>query len=168
MRSWTLVGVLVVAMAAAGCAQLKTSSPTSPSSTSSTSSSTGGTGGTATMNYLSAGTLTSVTSGGLLSLDPGKCGNFTWAITSWSLTSANGTFSATCGGGLSLAGTATATLASTSSVSWSATGNVTGLAQPCTFNVGGTAALEGTGVRVNYTANVCGVTISGSELLKKP
>ena len=163
MRNWILTGVLVVAISAAGCAQLKTSSPTAPSSTSSSSS--GGTG-TSTMNYLSAGTLTSVT--GLTSFDPGKCGNFTWAITNFSFTSAAGTFGATCGGGLTLAGSATATLASSSSVDWNASGTVTGLAQPCTFNVGGTAALEGTGVRVNYTASVCGVTISGSELLKKP
>jgi len=174
MTRWTSAGVcvLVVAMAASGCARFSASSPTSPSSTGGASGTTGGSGGTATMTSLSAsGTWTSAaagSTGGLATIDPGTCGNFTWAITQWSLTSAAGTFAAQCGGGLSLAGNATATLASASSVNWGASGTVTGLASPCTFDVTGTAALESGGVRVTYTAKVCGVTISGSELLKKP
>jgi len=162
-RAGVVVFVLAIGVLASGCAASSTSAPTSPSSTSGTLTS-----GALTIGSLSAGTWGSFAADpppGSFNLNPGSCGNFRWSVTSLTLVSAAGTFAADCGGGLSLAGNATATLSGTSAV-WSANGNVTG-STTCTFVVTGTAALEDGGVRVTYNATVCGVTITGSELLKK-
>jgi len=163
--AWVVLFVFVVGVMAVGCSASSTATPTSPSPTSGTSSS-----ATQTIGSLSTGgTWASMAADplpGTLNLNPGTCGNFKWALTSMTAVGAAGTFSANCGGGLSLAGNATATL-NVTNVAWGATGGVTGSGVSCSFVVNGTAALETTGVRVNYTATVCGVTITGSELLKK-
>jgi len=159
-RTGTVLFVLAVGVLASGCAA---SSPTSPSTTNSTLTS-----AALTIGSLSTGTWGSLAAdplpGGIL-LNPGSCGNFKWSVTSLTLVNAAGTFSADCGGGLSLAGNATASLNGSSAV-WGATGDVTG-STTCKFVVTGTAALENGGVRVTYNATVCGVSITGSELLKK-
>jgi len=164
MRNWT--GAVLFAMAAgvlaSGCSASSATSPTSPSATAAQTS------GSLTIGSLSTGTWASTAGDplpGTLNLNPGSCGNFKWSVTSLTLVSAAGTFSADCGGGLSLAGNATASLNGSSAV-WGATGDVTG-STTCKFVVTGTAALENGGVRVTYNATVCGVSITGSELLKK-
>ena len=52
-------------------------------------------------------------------------------------------------------------------MNWKASGVAQTPLGDCTFTLNGTATLEGGGVRVNYTANTCVGTFSGSELLKK-
>jgi hypothetical protein len=99
-------------------------------------------------------------------INPDACGDFKWSISEINDTSAKGTFSATCSGGISLAGTANGTL-NGSILTWQATGLAKTPIGDCSFTVNGTAQLEGTGVRVNYTANTCAGTFSGSELLRK-
>ncbi|MCX6544864.1 MAG: hypothetical protein NTV05_10715 [Acidobacteria bacterium] len=165
MKNWIGAALFVAAagLSASGCGASSTLTPTSPSPTSGTQP-----GGSQTMGSLSAGTWASSAGGafpGSFNLNPGTCGNFRWSVTSLTPVSAAGTFGADCGGGLSLAGNATASLDG-AGVVWGAAGNVTG-SLTCTFAVTGTAALEDGGVRVNYHATVCGVSISGSELLKK-
>jgi hypothetical protein len=162
-RAVSVAFVLMLGVVVAGCSAASATSPTSPSSTSRTL-----TVGTLTIGSLSAGTWGSLAADplpGSFSLNPGSCGNFKWSVTALTPVSAAGTFSADCGGPLSLAGNATASLDGNGAV-WGATGNVTG-SLTCQFVVTGTAALEGSGVRVNYNATVCGISISGSELLKK-
>jgi len=167
MKNWTLAVVLTLAggLLTSGCATSSVATPTSPSPTGTTSM------GAQTIGSLSpGGTWASLAADplpGSLNLNPGTCGNFKWSVTSLTLVAAAGTFSATCGGGLSLAGNATASLDGSGGAVWGANGNVTGTGVSCSFVVKGTAALETTGVRVNYNATVCGATISGSELLKK-
>ena len=164
MRNWTGVVLFVLALGVlgSGCSASSATSPTSPTAT------TAQTSGSQTIGAISTGTWASSAGDALpggLNLNPGTCGNFKWSVTSLTLVSAAGTFSADCGGGLSLAGNATASLNGSSAV-WSAAGDVTG-SRTCKFVVNGTAALEGSGVRVTYNATVCDVSITGSELLKK-
>lgn len=162
-RAGTVLFVVILGVVGSGCAASSTSTPTSPSATNGTL-----TNGALTIGSLSAGTWGSLAADPLpssINLNPGSCGNFKWSVTSLTLVSAAGTFSADCGGGLSLAGNATASLDGTGAV-WGASGNVTG-SMTCTFVVAGTAALENGGVRVTYNATVCGTAITGSELLKK-
>jgi len=114
------------------------------------------------MKSLSAG-LWSSTGG----LNPDACGNFKWAITEITASSAKGTFSATCSGGITLSGTAEGTL-SGDILNWKAAGTAKTPLGECPFTVTGTAKLEGSNaVRVTYTANTCAGSFSGSELLKK-
>lgn len=168
MKNWTwaVVVMLAVGLLTSGCAASSVATPTSPSPTGGSTSI-----GAQTIGSLSTGgtwaSLAADPLPGSLTLNPGTCGNFKWSVTSLTLVAAAGTFSATCGGGLSLAGNATASLDGSGGAVWGANGNVTGTGVSCSFVVTGTAALETTGVRVNYNATVCGVTITGSELLKK-
>jgi hypothetical protein len=164
MKNWAgaVLFVLALGVMGSGCAASSATSPTSPSATAAKTS------GSLTIGSLSTGTWASTDADplpGSFNLNPGSCGNFKWSVTSLTTISAAGTFSADCGGGLSLAGNATASLNGSSAV-WGAAGNVTGTAA-CSFVVNGTAALETGGVRVTYNATVCGVSITGSELLKK-
>lgn len=99
-------------------------------------------------------------------INPDACGNFKWEITELTGTTAKGTFGATCSGNVKLTGSAEGTLTGTV-VNWKAWGVAQTPLGDCTFTITGTAALEGAGVRVNYTANTCVGTFSGSELLKK-
>jgi hypothetical protein len=109
-------------------------------------------------------------SGGLWSsagtFDPNACGNFTWSISELTSTSVKGTFSATCAGGVTLNGTAEGTL-SGSILNWKAYGTAKTAIGDCPFTINGTAVQEGVGIRVNYTANTCVGTFSGSEWLKR-
>jgi hypothetical protein len=55
-----------------------------------------------------------------------------------------------------------------STLNWSAEGTATRSGLSCPFNFNeGTAALEGSGVRVTFAGTVCGVPVSGSELLQR-
>ena len=118
----------------------------------------------------SSSELLTTLSGGLWSsagtIDPNACGNFKWSVSELTPTSVRGTFSATCAGGITLNGTAEGTL-SGSVLNWKAAGTAKTAIGDCPFTINGTAVLEGTGVRVNYTANTCVGTFSGSELLRR-
>jgi len=161
MKKWTLAALVVAAaLLAAGCQATSSTTGTSPTSTNI---------GAATISSLSSGTWASLSSEPLpdtLVFAPASCGNFKWGITTLTLVSATGTFSANCGGGQVLSGNASVTLNGLTAV-WGGNGTVTGNGAPCTFSVAGTAVQETGGVRVTYDATVCGTRITGSELLKK-
>ena len=53
-------------------------------------------------------------------------------------------------------------------LNWTAEGTATRSGLTCPFNLTqGTAAPEGSGVRVTFAGTVCGLPVSGSELLQK-
>jgi hypothetical protein len=55
-----------------------------------------------------------------------------------------------------------------STLNWTAEGTATRAGVSCPFSfTEGTAALEGTGVRVTFAGVVCGLPVSGSELLQR-
>jgi hypothetical protein len=96
-----------------------------------------------------------------------SCSNFQWSVTEQTGTSASGTFSGTCPGGLVLAGSATGTLLG-STVSWTASGNATAPGLPaCAFTLTGNAFLENDTVRVPYTGQTCLGPVSGEEVFKR-
>ena len=96
-----------------------------------------------------------------------SCTDFSWNVTEQSSNSASGTFSATCPGGLTLAGTAQGTLLG-STVSWTASGNATKSGLPsCAFTLNGTAHLDGDTIRVPYTGTTCLGPVQGEEVLRR-
>jgi hypothetical protein len=97
----------------------------------------------------------------------GTCTDFVWNVTQQTGTTASGTFSATCAGGLNVTGTANGTL-SGSTVAWQAeaTAVVPGLAS-CPIALTGTAELTVDSIRVPYAGDTCLGKVSGVEVLRK-
>ncbi len=78
-----------------------------------------------------------------------------------------GSFRALCVDGIELVGTATGVLAN-GVLDVDATGTATlPSVASCAFTLTGTAQMEGDMIRVNYTADTCLGTVSGSELLAR-
>jgi hypothetical protein len=100
----------------------------------------------------------------------GTCSNFQFQITTQTASAISGTFGATCGGGITLTGTANGTVNGTS-VSITATGNA---ALPgtstCPFTLTGTGNVidNGTTLNVPFTGTTCVGPVSGTEVLHKP
>jgi hypothetical protein len=144
---------IVVLVAASGCDLLnKKDSPTAPSPT------------TASLDQF-AGTFTSPS---VASVGPASCGNLRYVVAPTSTTAATVTFTATCAASIEVSGSGTGTL-SGSTLGWSAQGTVTQGAITCPFAfTNGTAAPEGAaGLRVSYAGTVCGIAVSGTEIVAK-
>jgi hypothetical protein len=98
---------------------------------------------------------------------PTSCTNFSWTPTQQTATSATGSFSANCPGGLSVAGTAAGTLNGTT-VTWNATAIASAPDIPkCDVSLSGTAELGVNSIRVPYSGNTCLGPVSGVEILNK-
>ena len=97
-----------------------------------------------------------------------SCANLRYVVTPTSTTAATVTFSATCANGIEVTGNGTGTL-SGSTLGWNAQGTVTQGTLTCPFSfANGTATPEGTGgLRVNYSGTVCGIAVSGTEVVRK-
>jgi hypothetical protein len=95
------------------------------------------------------------------------CGGLLWKITSQTGGQASGEFSATCGDGVQLAGTMTATHGDTS-IPWAATGTATKGTATCPFSMTGTGTFQGTSnILVSYAGTSCNGPVSGSETIKR-
>ena len=113
-----------------------------------------------------AALLGSWTSGNLIP-QPGQCTDFKWDVSEQTGNMAKGNFSATCAGGLKIAGTAQGTL-SGSVVNWSAQANASAEGLPsCAIGLIGTAELLVDAIRVPYSGTTCLGPVSGVETLKK-
>ena len=153
MKNYAFAIVVAVALAAAGCVGFEHKSTV-----------TGPSNGTATINAL-MGTWASASSGVIPS--PSTCVDFKWNPTEQTATSAKGSFSATCAGGLKVAGTASGTL-SGSTITWGADGTATETGAPaCAITLTGTAELGTNSIRIPYTGNTCVGPVSGVEILNK-
>lgn len=156
----TLVLSLVVALAGAACDFFtKENSPTAPTSGS-------GSGSSSLRLDSFVGSWASAT---IAPPSATSCGNLTYTVTAVTPTAANVSFTATCAGNLQVSGTGTGTL-NAASLNWTAQGTVSqgGVTCPFSFqNASNTATPEGTAIRVTYNGTVCGVSVSGSELLNK-
>ena len=98
---------------------------------------------------------------------PTSCTDFRWNVTEQSGTSASGSFSATCPGGVAVNGTASGTLAGTV-ISWTAQGTASVPNLPsCAITLTGTAELAVDSIRVPYAGETCLGRVSGVELLRK-
>jgi len=102
--------------------------------------------------------------------NPSTCGNFQYQIASQTATSIAGTFTATCGGGLTISGNLTGQLNGTA-VSITVTGNASLPGVPnCAFTLSGNGTLEDNGntLRVPFTGQTCLGPVSGTEVLRRP
>ena len=152
MRARAITMVVAIAVAAAACVETRHEGPASPSEMA---------------KVLAAGNWTSAATAAPGGLDPGSCGNVEWKITSMTDTAAAGTFKATCGGGLTLEGSAEGKL-NGMTADLKASGTVSGAGLTCPFNLTGTAVPEGLDkVRINYSGTTCLGPVSGSEVLTK-
>jgi hypothetical protein len=116
---------------------------------------------------LTTGSWTSAATAVPSALSPSSCGNLEWKILTMTSTSASGTFKATCGGGLTLEGTAEGKLNGLTA-DLKASGTVGGTGVTCPFALTGTAVPEGLDkVRINYNGTTCLGPVSGSEVLTK-
>ena len=138
-----VVLALVLAVGVTACVESK-QTPTSPSSA------------TEMAKVLTAGNWSSDKTTAATAFTPGSCGNFEWAITSLTTTSASGTFKAVCAGGQTLEGSAVGTLNGlTGTVA--ATGTATTNGASCPFNLNATAVLQGLdSVKVTTQARCAG------------
>ena len=126
---------------------------------------------TETTSPTSLSSLANLLTGQLSSLSSGSgagsdaCSDFAWSVSQESATTYSGAFGATCTGGVTLDGTATGVL-----VGDELNVTVIGVALlegggSCPFTLTGTARLEGSNIRIDYTGTTCIGTISGTELL---
>ncbi len=99
---------------------------------------------------------------------PGTCTDFKWTVSEQTGTTAKGSFSATCPGGLKLTGTAQGAFTTPTVIDWTATGNATapGLTA-CAINLKGTATLGTDAVTIPYKGTTCLGEVSGIESLKR-
>lgn len=174
MKQKPCIGMTVLALALAvvvtACVDVKheTTTPASPSSNSSSSSSSSSSS-TQVSSVLKTGSWASTTQKATASFNPGECGNFQWQILTMTTTSATGTFSAVCAGGLALQGSAEGKLEGiTANITVSGTGSSPTISS-CTFSISAVAIPQTLDtVKLTYSGNVCGMTTSGTEILKKP
>ena len=155
MKHHILAFALAAAAAAAGCVGFEhKTSVTSPSST----------GIDALM-----GSWQSISSAPGVIPSPSTCTNFHWNPTQQTLTTATGSFSATCGD-IQFAGTASGTLSGSTTVAWNANGTATSASlpvSPCPISLTGTAELGTNSIRVPYSGTTCLGTVSGVEILNR-
>lgn len=97
-----------------------------------------------------------------------SCGAVKYTVTPVSATTANVTFAATCAGTIQITGSGTGKV-SGSTLDWSAQGLVGQGGVNCPFTFANGKATEDTGgVKIVYSGTVCGIPVSGEEVLKKP
>lgn len=151
MKQWlTFASAIVVSIAAGGCLELERKSTLA-----------GPTQLTDLRSLLGTWSSASVVP------SPESCTDFTWEVTEHSGNTASGNFSATCPGGLKVAGTARGTMLG-STISWTATGAATAAGLPsCAISLTGTAYLETDRIRVPYSGQTCLGAVKGEEILRR-
>ena len=152
-HSQTIGALAIAAILAGGCDLLNKDNPTPTAPTSPT----------VTLDAF-AGTWTSVTA----STPSTGCGTAKYTVTPVSTSSANVTFQATCAGSIQVTGTGTGKI-NGSSLDWTAQGLVSqgGVNCPFTFTDGKATEETGGGIKVTYSGTVCGIPVSGTEIVKK-
>lgn len=151
-----ITAILALAsVAAAGCDLLNkakdSTSPTSPSSSTVSLDAFAGSWSSATASTPATG-----------------CGNVKYTVTPVSATSANVTFAATCASSIQLTGSGAGKV-NGSALDWTAQGLVSqgGVNCPFTFTNGKATEEASGGIKVTYGGTVCGIPVSGTEIVKK-
>jgi hypothetical protein len=95
------------------------------------------------------------------------CGTVKYTVTPVNTTTATVTFAATCAGNIQVTGSGNGQV-NGSSLDWSAQGLVGqgGVNCPFTFT-NGKAVEDPGGVKITYSGTVCGIPVSGTEVVKK-
>jgi hypothetical protein len=151
--------ILIIALATTACFGLDNlfnKIPTSSSDSTSSSSS-------SVRSYL--GTWDGPSTAGL---GTQTCGGLQWKITSQTGTQITGDFAGACSGGITLAGTVVGTITDSTTIPWAASGNANQGTTACTFTLAGAGTFQGTSnIVLNYSGTTCGVSVSGSETIKR-
>lgn len=96
-----------------------------------------------------------------------SCGALAYTVTPVTATTANVTFDATCASTIHVTGAGTGKVTG-SALDWSAQGLVSQGGINCPFTIAsGKATEDAGGIKVVYTGTVCGIPVSGDEVLKK-
>jgi hypothetical protein len=139
-----------------------------PDTTASGGTSSGTTTGATSTGTSLVGTWTSPTS---TTPTPTSCTDFKYVIATQTATTILGTFTATCGSGLTLAGNVSGVLDSSGKVALTATGtaNLPG-APNCAFTLNGIGELIDNGytLTIPFTGTTCQGPVSGTQVLHKP
>jgi hypothetical protein len=97
------------------------------------------------------------------------CKNFQWIITSQSPTAIAGSFTAECGGGLTISATASGSLVNPTTAIIQVTGNGVLGAVGCQFDLNGTGTIvDNDSITIQYTGTTCFGPVSGTETLRRP
>ncbi|HEY7790108.1 MAG TPA: hypothetical protein VIC33_06325 [Vicinamibacterales bacterium] len=145
-----VLAALPLALSLAACSFSSKSSPTTPD--------------TAIVTLL----MGSWTSSGTTSVGAASsCGGFQWQVTSQNGDTVTGTFSATCGSGVTLDGSATG-VSNDNQVTWNASGTAHIPNQAdCPFTLNGVATVNGDTATLPYSGSSCMGAVSGTETLTK-
>jgi hypothetical protein len=101
------------------------------------------------------------------SLPEAGCGAVTYTVKPVTASSATITFSATCAGTIQINGSGVGNV-NGSALDWNAQGTVAQGTLSCPFTItNGKATENPAGVRIIYSGTVCGIPVSGDEVLKK-
>jgi hypothetical protein len=96
------------------------------------------------------------------------CGGLQWKVTSQTGTQITGDFTATCAGGMTLAGTVVGSIGDLTTIPWAASGTATQGSTSCPFTLNGTGTFQGTSnIVVNYAGTTCLGPVSGSETITR-
>ncbi len=96
-----------------------------------------------------------------------SCGAVTYTVKPVTSSSATITFAATCAGTIQINGSGAGNI-NGSTLDWNAQGTVAQGTLSCPFTfTNGQATQNPAGVRVVYSGTVCGIPVSGDEVLKK-
>jgi hypothetical protein len=91
----------------------------------------------------------------------------TYTVTPVSTTTANITFAGTCAGNVTVTGNGSGTLQG-DGLTWTAEGQVSQSGLTCPFSIPtGRATPQDGGISIAYQGTVCGIPISGTEVVKK-
>jgi hypothetical protein len=97
------------------------------------------------------------------------CGNLKYTVTPVNSTSANVTFAATCASNIQVNGTGTGAV-NGSALGWNAQGIVSQGNVNCPFTFANGRAEQDTTagtIKIVYTGTVCGIPVSGTEIVKR-
>ena len=96
------------------------------------------------------------------------CGTVKYTVVATNATTGNVTFEATCAGSIKVNGTGAGKIVG-DTLEWSAQGLVSqgGVNCPFTFGTGKAKADASGAIVVDYAGTVCGIPVSGSEVVKK-
>ena len=100
---------------------------------------------------------------------PGSCNNFQWQVTSSTATSLSGNFSATCGGNITVTGTASGRVeGNLVPISVAGTATYAG-AISCDFSLTGTGTIiDNDTITIPYSGTTCQGPVDGTQTLHRP
>jgi hypothetical protein len=173
MKNLSLMSLLLASTLATGCAFEQTSKLLAPTSPSGVSGAAGSTSGSSSGSSSSSTSAASAFAGAwgsstIAGLPLGNCSDVKWLITAQTASSVGGTVTANCASGIVVAANLTGTLQSENVIDLVATGTLTAMGLPCTFNLKGTGTRQaGDTMKVDYDGSYCLGTVKGTETLRK-